>query len=338
MTAPAVQPILGAFPADGTSAEKFGALLHYAIQAPSSHNSQPWLFSIDATCLELYADRSRALAVVDPDDRELVMSCGAALFCLRAAARRFGLTPVAIVCPEPDNPDLLARVTLGERTAPLPEDEELFHAIPARRTNRQRFADRDVPADILERLRLDAASEGAWLEIVTADRLRHLLADLIARGDEIQAADKRFRRELAAWIHPNRSRSRDGMPGYAFGFGDLLSHAGPALIRTFDWGSRQAARDRQIALGSPVLAVLGTADDRPSAWVVAGQTLARVSLRAAAAGVSVSFLNQPIEVRELRPQVVDILGRKGYPQLVLRMGYGPVVNPTPRRPVREVLL
>jgi len=54
--------------------------------------------------------------------------------------------------------------------------------------------------------------------------------------------------------------------------------------------------------------------------------------------VSVSFLNQPIEVRELRPQVVDILGRKGYPQLVLRMGYGPVVNPTPRRPVREVLL
>jgi hypothetical protein len=242
------------------------------------------------------------------------------------------------VCPEPDNPDLLARVTLGERTAPLPEDEELFHAIPARRTNRQRFADRDVPADILERLRLDAASEGAWLEIVTADRLRHLLADLIARGDEIQAADKRFRRELAAWIHPNRSRSRDGMPGYAFGFGDLLSHAGPALIRTFDWGSRQAARDRQIALGSPVLAVLGTADDRPSAWVVAGQTLARVSLRAAAASVSVSFLNQPIEVRELRPQVVDILGRKGYPQLVLRMGYGPVVNPTPRRPVREVLL
>lgn len=128
------------------------------------------------------------------------------------------------------------------------------------------------------------------------------------------------------------------MPGYAFGVGDLLSHAGPMMIRTFDWGSRQAARDRQIALGSPVLAVLGTANDRPSAWVAAGQALARVSLRAAAAGVSVSFLNQPIEVGELRRQAIDILGREGYPQLVLRMGYGPVVDPTPRRPVREVVL
>ena len=128
------------------------------------------------------------------------------------------------------------------------------------------------------------------------------------------------------------------MPGYAFGLGDRLSHAGPMLIRTFDWGSRQAARDRPIGLGSPVLAVLGTANDRPSAWVAAGQALARVSLRAAAVGVSVSFLNQPIEVRELRPQVVDILGREGYPQLVLRMGYRPEVDPTPRRPVREVLL
>jgi hypothetical protein len=63
-----------------------------------------------------------------------------------------------------------------------------------------------------------------------------------------------------------------------------------------------------------------------------------VLLRAYADGVSVSFLNPPIEVAELRPQLRDVLGLEGYPQLLLRLGYGPEVAPTPRRQVSEVLV
>jgi hypothetical protein len=74
---------------------------------------------------------------------------------------------------------------------------------------------------------------------------------------------KRFRRELALWMHPNRTKSRDGMPLYAFGFSDLMSLAGPFVIRTFDTGKGRAAKDRQLAEGSPVLAILGTEDDAP---------------------------------------------------------------------------
>jgi hypothetical protein len=68
------------FSGDGTSEEKLRFLLNYAILAPSGHNTQPWLFTIKDKALTLYADRTRALTVVDPEDRELVMSCGAALF------------------------------------------------------------------------------------------------------------------------------------------------------------------------------------------------------------------------------------------------------------------
>jgi hypothetical protein len=62
--------------------------LNYAVLAPSSHNSQPWRFIVDGDTVMLCADRTRALSVVDPFDRELVISCGAALFNYIAALGR----------------------------------------------------------------------------------------------------------------------------------------------------------------------------------------------------------------------------------------------------------
>jgi hypothetical protein len=38
-------------------------------------------------------------------------------------------------------------------------------------------------------------------------------------GDCIQFSNKLFRRELAAWIRPNSSRGRDGIPAHALGMG-----------------------------------------------------------------------------------------------------------------------
>jgi hypothetical protein len=200
------------------------------------------------------------------------------------------------------------------------------------------FKDREVPSALLVALQMEAKKEGAWLNIIRGEEIRNTVADLIAAGDRIQGADQRFRRELAAWLHPNRSRSRDGLPGYAFGYGELMSYLGPLVIRTFDFGKGQAARNRKLAQGSPVLAVMGTETDSPSAWLAAGRALARVLLRARAEDVWASFLNQPIEVAELRPRLADSLDRRGFPQLLLRMGYGPEVRPTPRRPVGKVLL
>jgi hypothetical protein len=46
----------------------------------------------------------------------------------------------------------------------------------------------------------------------------------------------------------------------------------------------------------------------------------------------------PFEVPSLRTALGEMLGRSGFPQIVLRMGYGPKVAPTPRRSVSEVLL
>ncbi|MBW7956408.1 MAG: nitroreductase family protein [Deltaproteobacteria bacterium] len=327
----------GDFPSGGSMRERLSFLVNYAVLAPSSHNTQPWLFSIGEAGVDLLADRTRALPIADPDDRSLTISCGAALFNLFIAARHFGLDVSTTLLPDEATPDLLASISVRGRKAPTDEESRLFGAIKARRTNRMPFDKKAVRKDLIEKLKKAARSAGAWLHIAESMDEKERIAALVAEGDRIQAANRQFRRELAAWIHPNRSRSRDGMPGYAFGMGDLASSAGPFLIRTFDWGKGRAAKDKQLASGSPLLAVLGTKGDSAGDWLVAGMALSRVLLLARSEGVWGSYLNQPIEVAELRPRLGELVG-EGFPQLLMRMGYGPGVLPTPRRPANEVIL
>jgi nitroreductase len=326
------------YPKDGGAEEKLRFLLRYAILAPSGHNTQPWLFRIRGETVELYADRARALAVVDPDDRELVISCGAALETLHIALRHFGYRGAVQLEPDSGDGDLLARVSLEDGDGLGHDDEDLFAAIPKRHSNRQAFEDRDIPDALADRLVTDAESHGVWLRLIGGED-RAAVADLVAEGDRTQMADKRFRRELAAWVHANRSRSRDGMRGYGFGFGELMSFAGPLAIRSFDLGKGQAAKDRELAQGSPLLAVFGTATDDLDSWLRSGRALQRVLLRARANDVWSSYLNQPIEVGELRPKLAETIGRPGqFPQLLVRFGFGSEVRPQPRRPLDEVLL
>jgi len=266
------------------------------------------------------------------------MSCGAALFHLRIALRHFGYEGTVREFPDSSKPDLLARVGFGGERKASQEEDLLFSTIVKRRTNRMPFQAQQVPEALLSKLEKAASQEGAWLHIVRGEDSRNRLADLIAEADRIQMADKRFRRELAAWIHSSRTASHDGIPGYAFGYGDLVSSIAPVIVRTFDIGEGRAARDRQLAAGSPALAVLGTDADTPGDWLSAGQALSGVLLRGRAEEVWASFLNQPIEVAELRPRLRDLIGKPGFPQLLLRMGYGPEVKPTPRRTAGEVLV
>lgn len=326
------------FPEESYATDQLEYLLGFAILAPSPHNNQPWLFRINVNDVEIFADRRRALRVVDPFDRELHLACAAAIYNLRIATEYFGRGYTLELLPHPEEPALLARLTLRLHAETSSEDVLLFHAITKRRTNRAAFRPDAVPGELLVELADAAAREGAWLAVFTSDDSRHAIAELVARADRIQWAEPKFRRELSSWLRTDAEHHADGIPAHDLGVKDWLAFAGPLWIRTFKRGNHEAAHDAEIAEHSPVLVVIGTEEDNPRSWLKAGQAMESVLLHAQANDLSASFLNQPVEVEELRPELAQMTGRAGFPQVLLRLGYGPEAPPTPRRAVRSLLL
>ena len=307
-----------------------------ATLAPSSHNTQPWKFVLRDRRVEVWADRSRRLPVVDPDDRELVMSCGAALDHLALVLEHLGFPSAVELLPDGDSGDLLATVVVpaaGAERGGLPDE---MSAILRRRTNRNPFDVRPIDGELVERMRHAAEALGAWMRPMPPGPDRVALAGLVAEGDRIQMSDRTFRSELATWVRRNHSPARDGMRARAFGVSDLASYLGPFVVRTFDRGRRQAAEDRRLAVAAPLVIVIGTDGDSPAEWIAAGRALSRLLLAATGAGVSAAFMNQPVELPELRQRLAELLGTTGSPQLVLRLGHGPDIAPQPRRRPDEV--
>ena len=328
-----------AFPASASATDKARFAVRYAILAPSSHNTQPWQFIINGDELLVCADRTRSLANIDPFDRELIISCGAALLNLRVALAHFRVPVEITTFPQCSDPDIVARIAFPTSGSMLKDLAELFNAITKRTTNRRPFSSEDVPAAIMERLKTAAKSEG--VDVAFAQDLVQLerLATLIAEADRRQFDDPRFRRELASWIHP--SRSTDGMPAASQGLRALTDAATPIIalaIRTFDLGNGVAAAHEELVRGSPLLVALSTSMDNNEGWLGAGLGLQRLLLVAAEAGYSASYLNQPIEVPDLRTELAKELSIDGYPQLLLRVGRGQPVSHSPRRPMSDVLI
>jgi hypothetical protein len=328
------------FPRTGNATDQLQFLLNYAVLAPSGHNTQPWRFTIQNETLELWADLTRALPKVDPHYRELIISCGAALLNLRLAIHHFGYGGDIQRLPDPQQPDLLARIRLGDWAEASAEERSLFDAIPHRHTDRHPFEVWDVPESVLKWLQHIALEEGAWLYLVEGEMARSHLLGLVNVADHLQMADPDIRQELATWMHSGSDPRSDGLPAYALGMPprfDFLTVVLSWLTRHFNLGDRIAQQDEKLLRCASAIAILGTNGDTPEDWLKAGQALQKILLRAQSLGIVASFFNAPIQMPEVRSQLQQNLERVGYPQVVLRLGYRSSVQPTPRRKNEDVL-
>lgn len=306
-------------------------LLQAAAGAPSTHNTQPWRFRVRGEDrIELWADRARSLPRHDPDGRELVISCGAALGTIEVAARGRGLLPAVSTWPEPEEPDLLAVVQLGAGPRPSEDEQDLAQALPARRTVRRPFLARPVVEGVLDDLAELAAACGLCFVLVD-DLERELLAELVVEGDRLQFRDRAWRRELASWLQP-RWRG-EGLPVPLTTV--LLSRL---VVANVDLGARTGRNDAELVLQAPALAVLTSAGDQPSDWLATGRCLQPMLLRAATYGVQAGFSNQPCQVPPLRSRLRTLVTAGSHPQLILRLGYPATRGgPARRRPLEEVV-
>jgi nitroreductase len=304
-------------------------LLTAATAAPSMHNTQPWRFRVSNDTVELRADRERMLPVTDPTGRAVHIACGAALLNLRLAAAVAGREPVVQLLPDPDQPLLLATVRLAGPHHAGPGERELHAAITRRHTNRGPFSGRPVPPMVAAELADAARVEGAILHVLDGNETARVLY-LIRDAERGWLADPAYRAELARWA--GGPRDRDGISDSSLG---PRSPGPPAPVREFTPG-----RPRPAGYASfeehPQLAVLSTRFGGQAHWLLAGQALQRVLLTATARGIAASPLTQPLETADAW-LIRDPRSGREEPQMILRLGYGLPVPPTPRRPVPEVL-
>jgi nitroreductase len=310
-------------------AEQIAEWLRAATKAPSMHNTQPWRFRVlrDSQTIELRADPARMLRHGDPHGRAVHIACGAALFNLRIAVAAGGREPVTRLLPDPAEPLLLATLRLGGRHRPSEDERDLYTAIPARHTNRRPFSARLVPPGVLADLVLAARLEGAVLDLPGHSETHRLLG-VVADAETDLLADPGYRAELAQWV--GGERDQDGIPGSATGPRDPR---GRTPVRDFLGGAAQGYEWFEEA---PQLAVLSTQGNSKEDWLRAGQALQRVLLTATQRGIAVSPLTQPLETHDAW-LVRDPGAESGWPQLILRIGYGLPVPASPRRPVSDVL-
>ena len=311
-----------------------GFLITTATRAPSVHNTQPWRFRTGPDAVELWSDPRRKLRT-DPSGREMLISCGAALFGLRLAIRSLGYWPVTQLLPDPARLRLLARVSIGAAAPTTGLERQMLDAVPHRHTHRGPFAPGPLPPGLLAGLQHDALAEGATLVLATGglayNRLERITAAAARRGD----LSPRARAEIRRWTRTRTAArmARDGIPATALASG-AGRPAGRLPQRDFDLG-RGIARLPSGGAPPPATAVLLTSGDRRADWLRAGQALHRVLLHAASQWVFASLHTQPLEDAAARDLIRSRLALPGHPQMLLQLGPATAASPTARRPPAE---
>jgi hypothetical protein len=315
-------------------ADWVGNLLATAARAPSIFNTQPWLFQVSTYTIELYADPSRRLRS-DPAGREMLISCGAALFGLRLAIRALGYQPVVSLLPEPERPSLLASVRLGIREPATSRERAMIDALPHRHTHRGGFSPGPLPRGLLIGLQHDAVVEHAALALIDRPVAYTHLAAIVARAAGGKSAADKSRADIRQWVRQPGSMARDGIP------------AGAVPAWSVPQPGRLAERDLDLGRGigqlspdgSPpaATAILLTSADTPADWLRAGQALHRLLTHAATQWVFAGLYSQALESPPTRALIMSRLGLPGAPQLLLQFGLARVAAATPRRAAAGLL-
>ncbi|MGA7303110.1 MAG: twin-arginine translocation signal domain-containing protein [Candidatus Sulfotelmatobacter sp.] len=341
------------------------ALVRAAILAASPHNTQPWLFKITNSSIELYLDPKRNVGALDPYLREEHIGMGCALQNLLLAAGANGYQATVTTfpgklgpIPADPAPKLLARVDL---LSGKPELSELYDAIPHRHTNRSLYNSGKSLSpefvDALGRLTSDSDYPDAKLFLFTAEADRRKLAAIISASNDVIYADPEVDRGSGRWIRSRWSevqKFRDGLSIDAFGQPPLATAAYKIMPLWLDrWIVSRGPKDgySQLMLSAALMGIITVRDryDQENC-LRAGQIWQCAHLLATARGVAGRPCNEAVEMIDYervheRPalrtaQLGELIGEAAWqPTFVFYMGYPTLTaRASPRRPVQSVVL
>jgi len=307
-----------------------------ACHAPSLHNSQPWRWIAESAELQLWADPYRVVYATDDAGRELTLSCGAVLDHIRVAMAAVGWNSTTERLPDPNEPNHLATLNFRPTETVTEAHQRRAGAILRRHTDRLPFLAPTAWPALETELRRAIISHQVLLHVVSDDA-RPLLAEASRITETMRRYDADYQDELRWWASPFASDTR--LPA-----NELVSSSDAARVdiaRTFPpagGGARHATVDHDR---SKVLVLSTHHDDARLDVLRCGEALSAILLECTIAGMATCTLTHMTELEASRNIVRQVTGNVGQPQLLIRVGRSPEMNPqlggTSRRPLTEVL-
>ncbi|GIW66753.1 MAG: hypothetical protein KatS3mg095_0651 [Candidatus Parcubacteria bacterium] len=318
--------------------ERIKFLLNYAVLAPSTHNSQPWLFKIKNNSCEIYKNEKLILPYADPIQRDLYISLGCCLENLVLASKYFNVYDnLEYVIKD----NLVAIVHFNNLTSSnfINDDFKIFiEGIKKRFNARGVFLTKEIPEELLKQI--ESLNDFNELEILfLKDKTKiEKVARLISKGLEIAYMNKEFRKEMSRWIINNLSTKKYGIPGYALKMPLLVSFIFPYLIRFFNIGKKLGYLNYLSVKSAPSSCLISAAENSPLIWCKVGQLAERIMVYLAAHDVQISIFVSAIEMG-LDKELAEIFGTNLTPQFHFCIGYISSKHKyTPRYAPQEKLL
>lgn len=102
-------------------------------------------------------------------------------------------------------------------------------------------------------------------------------------------------------------------------------------------GENDNYRDH-VRSSAGVIAFVSSSDTK-AGWVDVGRSCQRFALQSTALGLRHAYINQPVEVPNVRRQFAEYLGiGDRRPDLLVRFGYGPTPPQSLRRPLEALII
>lgn len=321
----------------GTATSPMHELVRQATLAPSSHNTQCWRFQIAEKSIAITPDLSRRCPIVDPDNHHLFVSLGCATENMVHAALAAGLHSDPRFDPGADGGIVVSLEATQKRISPL------FQAISERQCTRGDYDGQPISPAELRQLERAGTGDGVSVRLFTERPTIESVLEYVVAANTVQMEDAAFIEELKTWIRFNGEEARrtgDGLFVGATGNPALPRWLGSRLMDLFLTAASENERYARQIRSSACIAVFVSERNDKSHWVEAGRCYERFALQATSLGIRNAFLNQPVEVGTFRPQFASWLGIASNQRsdLVVRLGRGPVMPLSMRRPVREVLV
>jgi len=311
------------------------SVVQLACRAPSVHNSQPWRMTARDGELRLFLEPHRVPHATDRSGREAMISCGALLDHLRAAAAAAGWKAHIARFPNPNELDHLATIEFRRLQFVSDADQGRADAILQRRTDRLPFSAPASWAFLEPVLRATIDTQKATVTVLP-DSARPQLAEASRLTEAMRRYDSSYQAELRWWTAS--FEFSDGVPYSALA---SASERGRVDVsRAFPSDSHPDRRP-QVDRDHSVIAVLCTDGDGRREALGCGEVLSDVLLEATMAGLATCTLTHLNELEASRAIVRALVGGTGDPQVLIRIGQVPAFEDqppaTPRRPLADVL-